>query len=151
MRSETLAVLKANLEGLRKSIQWLRRSYERCLSIGVRENYAEDEFDAFENLAGRFARATDLIVNKVFRSIDAMELEEAGTVIDIVNRAEKRALVDSAQRIRELKDLRNDIGHEYETDDLRSLFRQVLEAAPELFGIAERTERYCQRFEPSGR
>lgn len=149
MKSEAVAVLNANLTGMRKSVHWLRRSYEKCSLIGVRQSYSEDEFDEFENLAGRFARTTDLIVNKVFRSIDAVELEEGGTVIDIVNRAEKRALVRSADRVRDLKDLRNDIVHEYETDDLRALFRQVLEATPELFEIAQRTERYCQRLELS--
>jgi uncharacterized protein YutE (UPF0331/DUF86 family) len=42
--------------------------------------------------------------------------------------------------------LRNDIVHEYETDDLRSVFRQTLDATPELFRLAEKTESYCQRF-----
>ena len=146
MKADAIAILHANLEGMRKSIQWLRRSFERCSAIGVKASYTEDEFDEFENLAGRFARTVDLVISKVFRSIDAVELEEGGTTIDIVNRAEKRSLVESAVRVRELKDLRNDIVHEYETDDLRSLFGEVLKAAPEVFAIAERTERYCRRY-----
>jgi Protein of unknown function DUF86. len=55
-------------------------------------------------------------------------------------------IISSAERVRDLKDLRNDIVHEYETDDLRSLFRNTLDATPELFGIAEEIERYCRRF-----
>jgi uncharacterized protein YutE (UPF0331/DUF86 family) len=82
----------------------------------------------------------------VFRSIDAIELEDGGTLLDVVNRAEKRGIVDSAERVRDLKDLRNDIVHEYETDDLRSLFQQTLDATPPLFAIAEKVERYCERF-----
>ena len=110
------------------------------------EQYTKNEFDDFENLASRYARMLDVILNKVFRSIDAIELEDGGTLLDVVNRAEKRGIVDSAERVRDLKDLRNDIVHEYETDDLRSLFQQTLDATPELFAIAEKIERYCGRF-----
>jgi len=140
------AVLRENLEGMRKSLAWLKRSHEKCSRIGVKQRYLEDEFDDFENMSNRDARTLDVIVNKVFRSIDAVELEDGGTLLDVVNRAEKRGIVDSAERVRGLKDLRNDIVHEYETDDLPALFPQTLEAIPELFAIAEETETYCQRF-----
>ena len=146
MTDDIRAVLLENLEGMQKSVQWLKRSYAKCSQIGVKENYSEDEFDAFENLASRYARMLDVILNKVFRSIDAVELEDGGTRLDVVNRAEKRGIISSAERVRDLKDLRNDIVHEYETDDLRSLFRNTLDATPELFGIAEEIERYCRRF-----
>jgi uncharacterized protein YutE (UPF0331/DUF86 family) len=140
------AVLRENLNGMRKSVVWLRRSYAKCTRIGVKEDYTEDEFDAFENLASRYARMLDVVLNKVFRSIDAIELEDSGTLLDAVNRAEKRGIVDSAERVRTLKDLRNDIVHEYETDDLKSLFQTTLDATPALFAIAESVERYCERF-----
>ncbi len=149
MRQETLDVLRANLAGMQRSIHWLRRSYDACLRIGIRQTYTEEEFDAYENLSGRYARTVDVIISKVLRSIDAVELEDGGTLIDVVNRAEKRGLVASADLLRDRKDLRNDIVHEYETDDLRGLFRQVLEATPLLFSIAEAIDRYCARFEQS--
>jgi hypothetical protein len=47
-------VLAENLASMEKSITWLKRS-------------------------GRYARTIDVIVNKVFRSIDAVELEDGGT------------------------------------------------------------------------
>jgi uncharacterized protein YutE (UPF0331/DUF86 family) len=146
MTDDIHAVLWENLAGMQKSVLWLKRSHIKCCKIGVKEHYTEDEFDDFENLASRFARMLDVILNKVFRSIDAIELEDGGTLLDVVNRAEKRGIVDSAERVRDLKDLRNDIVHEYETDDLRSLFQQTLDATPPLFAIAEKVERYCERF-----
>jgi uncharacterized protein YutE (UPF0331/DUF86 family) len=147
MTGDIGAILLENLEGMRRSVRWLKRSHARCSRIGVKEHYTEDEFDEFENLTSRYARMLDVILNKVFRSIDAIELEDGGTLLDVVNRAEKRGIVASADRVRDLKDLRNDIVHEYETDDLRLLFQQTLEATPELFDIAEEIERYCKRFE----
>ena len=146
MTDDIHAVFLENLTGMRKSLLWLTRSHAKCTRIGVKEHYTEEEFDEFENLVSRYARMLDVILNKVFRSIDAIELEDGGTLLDVVNRAEKRGIVDSAERVRDLKDLRNDIVHEYETDDLRSLFRQTLDATPELFTISEKIERYCARF-----
>ena len=147
MMQDIYNVLAENLTSMEKSINWLKRSYSKCSQIGIKERYSEDEFDDFENLVSRYARTIDVIVNKVFRSIDAVELEDGGTMIDVVNRAEKRELVQSADRVRDLKGLRNDIVHEYETDDLRSLFRQTMDAVPELFSIAEKTRNYCARFD----
>jgi uncharacterized protein YutE (UPF0331/DUF86 family) len=147
MGEEVADLLRGNIVRMKKSVDWLRRSYKKCLGIGIKANYTEDEFDAFENLVGRFARTIDLIVNKVFRSIDVVELEDGGTTIDAVNRSEKRGIVESAARIRELRDLRNEIVHEYQTDDLKGLFKETLECVPEVLGLAERTAQYCLRFE----
>lgn len=136
MREAAIEVLKINLENLKSSVRWLRRSQEFCLEIGIKGIYSEEEFDDFENLTSRFARTTDLIVNKVLRSIDSVEFLEAGSAIDAANRAEKRGIIDSVYRLRDLKDLRNEIAHEYETDDLGNLFSAVLSAVPELLGVA---------------
>ncbi len=146
MEPEVLEILGENLENLEKSLHWLRRSYEKCRRIGVKDFYEEEEFDDFENLTSRYARTSDLILRKVFRSIDAMELEDSGTLIDTVNRAEKRGLVDSGTRVRELKNLRNEIVHEYEIEDLKILFRQTLDAVPELFEVGDRVKRYCSKY-----
>ncbi|MEI6703281.1 MAG: HepT-like ribonuclease domain-containing protein [Deltaproteobacteria bacterium] len=146
MREAAIEVLKFNLENLKSSVRWLRRSQEFCLEIGIKGIYSEEEFDDFENLTSRFARTTDLIVNKVLRSIDSVEFLEAGSAIDAANRAEKRGIIDSVSRLRDLKDLRNEIAHEYETDDLGNLFSAVLSAVPELLGVAGRIGEYCERY-----
>ena len=42
----------------------------------------------------------------------------------------------SVETLRGFKDLRNDIAHEYKTDDLAELFSDVLQATPELLALA---------------
>jgi len=59
MTADIHAVLLENLEGMRKSVLWLKRSYTKCARIGVKDQYTEDEFDDFENLASRYARMLD--------------------------------------------------------------------------------------------
>jgi len=39
-----------------------------CRGIGIKENYTGDEFDAFETLTARFARSSDMLIQKIFRS-----------------------------------------------------------------------------------
>ncbi|TVQ21977.1 MAG: hypothetical protein EA383_16265 [Spirochaetaceae bacterium] len=44
---------------------------------------------------------------------------------------------------RHASDLRNDIAHEYETDELAELFGSTLELTPVLLSIAQAVFRYC--------
>jgi uncharacterized protein YutE (UPF0331/DUF86 family) len=80
------------------------------------------------------------------RGIDAVEFNEPGTIIDAVNRAEKRGLIESTGELRELKDLRNEIAHEYETAGLYDIFSYVLDAVPRLSKIISRVTDYCKRY-----
>jgi len=146
MRTTALEVLAENLANLEKSLKWLERSFGKCSRIGLKESYSDEDFDDFENLTSRYARTTDLITNKVLRSIDAVEFLEPGSAIDAANRAEKRGIIESVGSLRDLKDLRNDIAHEYETDDLRSLFAAVLSATPLVLKTAARIASYCGRY-----
>ena len=75
---------------LDNAVHWLKRSYTICSGIGVKESYTEEESDDLETLTSRFARVSDILIQKAFRSIDAVEFENKGTLIDVVNRAHKR-------------------------------------------------------------
>ncbi|GHV46481.1 hypothetical protein AGMMS49546_34570 [Spirochaetia bacterium] len=65
-RDETL---KVNLENLAASLNWLRRSFDSCIKIGIKPEYGEDEFGQFENLTSRYVRTTDLLVNRLLRKV----------------------------------------------------------------------------------
>jgi uncharacterized protein YutE (UPF0331/DUF86 family) len=74
-----------------------------------------------------------------------VEFEDSGTMIDVINRAHKRGLFDSVDEIRTIKDLRNKIAHEYAKEDIESVFAQVINFTPEIFGIAARVLEYCNK------
>jgi hypothetical protein len=134
------------LKGLSDAEKWLRRSYLKCQQIGIKENYTDEEFDDFENLTSRFGRTIDFLINKVYRCIDQIELENSGTVIDVVNRAHKRGLLDSAVEIRKIKEIRNEIVHEYTSKELKKIFEDVFLQAPLVFELIERAQVYCKKF-----
>ena len=135
-KTPSVELLQDALSQLESSISWLERSYTQCVSIGIKENYNAEEYDRYENLTSRYGRVADLIIHKVLRSIDAVELMEPGSIIDTANRAAARGLVDSVETLRGFKDLRNDIAHEYKTDDLAELFSDVLQVTPDLLALA---------------
>ena len=76
------------------------------------EPATEKQLASAEPFRGRFARSVDLLVNKVLRALDRVELKPEGTLLDVVNRAEKRGLVEHAEELREMKDVRNMIARE---------------------------------------
>jgi hypothetical protein len=56
MQHDYILILQDTLKDLDESRHWLKRSYDICKAIGIKDAYSEDEFDAFETLTGRFSR-----------------------------------------------------------------------------------------------
>lgn len=123
------------------AVKWLKRSYEKSPTPPY-EDVGLDDWDQLEALSGRFGRLTDLVLYKVFRAIDRYELEETGSLLDSSNRAVKRGLIESVDALRDLKDLRNEIVHEYAIDDLNGLYEDIHAATPELLNVVTRIGEY---------
>jgi uncharacterized protein YutE (UPF0331/DUF86 family) len=141
-----LEVLQENLQKLNLSSEWVRKSYEQAVKINKKEDYTLEEFEKLEVLASRYARTTDMLVNKVLRSIDTLELEDIGNTIDIMNRAEKRGIVESAELLHTIKDLRNNIVHEYQIDEVAKSFGDIIKYSPVLLEIIKKVNEYCARY-----
>ena len=146
MTEDLLLLLQKELELLRNAARVLGYSYEKCSRIGIKEEYDDDELDKFESLTSRFARLGDILIQKIFRLIDELDLDAAGTVRDRINRAEKKGLIDSADVFIEIRMLRNDIAHEYVPEEIIELFKKVLKATPVLISSVARVEHYCIRY-----
>lgn len=108
------------------------------------EGATEAQLEHAEAFTGRFARCVDLLVNKVLRSLDRLELQSTGTLLDTVNRAEKRGFVAHAEELREMKDLRNMIAHDYAGAKAAEIFAFCRQQKPAFDTICERTITYCK-------
>jgi uncharacterized protein YutE (UPF0331/DUF86 family) len=128
-----------------KQIFWLDISFIESSDIGLKENYSIEEFGKFETLCSRYSRSIDFLIRKIFRTIDEFEFENQGTLIDVVNNAHKRGLIDSVDRLRVMKDIRNTIVHEYIEDDLVDVFDEVLEYSKILLDIMKSTSIYIEK------
>ena len=139
---ERLKLFCENLRLYLKSVEWLRRSLQRVGEIGDLKTPTEEELERIETLFSRYARSMDILLNRVLRSLDLLELEEPMRKLDIVIRAEKRGLVANYETLIELKDLRNELAHEYIEEALLNRLGEVREASEKLLGITEKLLSY---------
>ena len=102
------------------------------------------ERESCEALTSRFARLNDFLVQRVFRTLDQIELADEGSVLDRLQRAEARGLITTAERWRELRLLRNAIAHDYLIESADRVLTEALAAAPELTDAVQRVVRYVE-------
>ena len=139
-------LLEQSLGELRAARGHLDFSFARTVGLadGLQGATAEQRESA-EAFTSRFARVVDLLVNKGLRGLDAVEMMPPGTLLDVVNRAEKRGLVEDATGLRELKAVRNAIVHDYAGTQLADIFAYCRSQKPLLDAICDRTAAYVQR------
>ncbi len=145
MKDVLLELISKELILLDDSTEVLKYSYGNCQKIGIQEDYAIEDMDQFEAFTSRFARMSDMLIQKVFRLIDKIELDDEGTIRDRINRAEKKGLIKSADTFIQIRIVRNDIAHEYHTENLMDIYKKVLELTPCLLNCVEKIREYCKK------
>ena len=130
---------------LEKQLFWIKTSYDECVIIGIKPEYTIEEFGKFETLCSRYSRGIDFLIRKLFRTIDEYEFENQGTLVDVVNNAHKRGLIDNIEELRIMKDVRNTIVHEYIEDELIEVFDEVLEYTEKLINIIKNSLNYINK------
>ena len=145
MKTEELMIagLKEDIESINKAIRVLSYSMEKCTKISVKTNYTMEELDAFENLTSRFARTSDIYTQKIMKGIILLLREDSRTFLDNANLFEKLSMAD-AEELKLIRDLRNEISHEYRLNDIEEIFESVLEYSVKLLRIIEKTMLFVQ-------
>jgi hypothetical protein len=117
----------------------------RILEIPDNQNFDEEALSKIEAFTSRFARLVDLLTKRVLRSLDEYEMFESGTLLDIANRAEKRGLIKSVDWLRELRETRNAISHDYAGERFQSILSYCNEELPELVSTCQRVQIYGKK------
>ena len=100
-----LILLNHELKFMEKAMNTLKFSYNRCLELGLKEQYSLEKEERFESLTSRFARLSDIIIQKIFRLIDRIELktmalyETESTELKKINSLKTPLLFDCVERI----------------------------------------------------
>lgn len=134
--------LKECMNILDKVLDTFRHSYKKCREIDFKEKYTYEELDKFESLTSRFARISDIITQKILKNIFLLLREDAYTFIDKINLAEKLEIIPGAEQLKIIRDLRNEITHEYCMDDITEIFKNVLECSDTLLETVEKVKMY---------
>jgi uncharacterized protein YutE (UPF0331/DUF86 family) len=140
---ELKELLRTEIDILEKAENILKHSLELCRVNKASEPQNIEDLDKLESLTARFARLSDILIQKFLRLIDEIDLENSGTVRDRINRAEKKGAIDSAESMIEIRVLRNQIAHEYLPEEVLSIFRKVLEVTPVLIRECELAKKYA--------
>ena len=135
---ELIGLAEAAAEALRYSF-----AHRPELTLERDASRTDAEWERWDALTVRFARLADVLTQQVFRAIDLAEFLPAdSTFVDRINRAEKRGHIQSAYVWKEIRDIRNQIVHEYASAQLQLLFQDVVRLAPELLACVERLSFY---------
>jgi uncharacterized protein YutE (UPF0331/DUF86 family) len=143
-RDQIRQFLEQGLSELHQARQHLDYSFQQVAGLPESlEAVTPNQLESVEAFSSRFARTVDLLVNKVLRSLDRVELKPEGTLLDVVNGAEKRGFVTRAADLREMKDVRNIIAHDYAGAKAADIFAYCREQKPTLDAICDRLATYA--------
>ena len=125
-------LLQTEWQLLGASIETLLRSVKKCSLIAVKAEYTFEEQESFDSLTSKFNRTSDLLTQKVLRTTWMLLHESFAPFIDMMNICEKMGVICSANQLIEIRDMRNQITHEYIPDALRDLVPGVIEMTQQL-------------------
>ena len=140
-------MLNAQLQLMDKSKLKLAESIVQCEKINLDQRLGDKDEIFFEALTARFSRLNDYLIQKIFRTLDTIDLEDTGTVRDRINRAEKKAWIDSADEFIKIHTMRNIIAHEYTDEEVLEIYKNVLKLAPILLKTCDNIKTYVRRIE----
>ena len=125
-------VLNSEWDLLQAAVKTMKLSVHKCQVIGSKESYTFEELESFDSLTSKFNRTSDLFTQKVLRTVWMLLHEPFAPFIDMMNNGEKMKILQSADQLIEIRDLRNQIAHEYLPDAIRELVPEVIELSANL-------------------
>jgi hypothetical protein len=137
-----IQLLNEEISLLEKSVETLSLSIHKCTLVLKKETYSFEEMESFDSLTSKFGRTSDLYTQKIIRTIWMLLREAFVPFIDMLNKAEKMGIVQSADQLLEIRDLRNQITHEYIPEAITDLIPDVLENSTLLIENIECTKQF---------
>ncbi|MDQ6764239.1 MAG: hypothetical protein M3015_16650 [Bacteroidota bacterium] len=143
---KTLQYLEENFKQANEAANRLNISFERCKDFINNADFTEEQLIELEALKARFARVSDLLIQKIFKTIDQLDASAPGTIRDRILQAEKKGLIQDADTLLEIRNVRNTIAHEYESMDIKEMFLFVFRHAQVLISVLSNAKQYAQKF-----
>ncbi len=143
---KTLQYLEDNFKQAGEAANHLNISLERCRNFIDNNEFKEEQLIELEALTARFARVSDLLIQKIFKTIDKLDANAPGTVRDRIKQAEKSGIIEDADTLLEIRNVRNTIAHEYEALDTKEMFLFVFRHSSLLIEILKNAQQYSKKF-----
>ena len=104
----------------------LHLSVEKCKTIEFKKDITFTEQESLDSLMSKFNRSSDIYTKKILRSTWMLLHEGFAPFIDMMNKMEKMSAIQSAEQLIRIRDLRNDIAHEYLPELIHELIPKVI-------------------------
>jgi hypothetical protein len=131
---------------LNRSIERLIYSYNKVTNfISKHTNFNDEELETIESMCSRFARLNDILLQKVLRFLDIYEFNGYDfPVPKRISLAKKRKIIDDEMEFKYIRELRNEVVHNYATDYYIELFKEIYKYTPKLLEYSKRAKRYIE-------
>jgi predicted nucleotide-binding protein len=136
--------LKNDLVALLTSVDSMNLSFEKCQKIGLKNKYNFEEQESFDSLSSKFARVSDIYTQKILKTIFILLRENPQSFIDKANLAEKLFIISSSENLIAIRDLRNEIVHEYVIEELPDIYKEIFSHYKNLVDSIKTTESFVK-------
>ena len=136
--------LRESIDALQKSADQLRYSIDRCAKL--KPPYQPADLEAIEALTARFARTVDIFLQKAIKSLFKVMREDSDTLIDKANLLEKIGIAESADHVMAIRELRNEIAHDYSERDIDAMATEVMKLCPSLFSLVAHLDSFATEY-----
>jgi len=140
------ALLERNFTEATKAAEALDYAFQKCKRLQITPPFNWETQETVESLTARFARLSDIIVQKLLKTIEKVDQDTPGTVRDRILAAEKKELITSAETFLEIRTLRNTLTHDYMGDELESIYQEVMKFTPVLLETLPLINQYIKRY-----
>ena len=140
------SVLKANLDLLDQALLSFGKSLEKCQSLDLTAHRSFEMEESLDALTSKFARVSDIFTQKVLKSLVLLTREDAPTFVDRMNLCEKLGIISSATDLIEIRDLRNQIAHEYLTENLTEIYGDCMVLSGKLLAEIKTANKAIQKY-----
>ena len=141
MTKVKIELLQEELVSLQRAAGYLQYSIERCRNLIGQEELPPEQLERLESLTSRFARLADLLIQRIFRLVDEIELTGGGSILDRIYRAEKRGWANAVELVN-IRELRNLIAHEYATEKMIEIYAVVAAMSTVLLEVVPKVVEY---------
>ena len=150
--SEHIALIWKKLDHLERMREYLVYSVSQVDALLPIENWKALAPDQHETLAAFRVRFSEYQehMGKTMKAVAVEEEKPAEPFTAVLLYMEKLGCIDTVDRWKEIRELRNAVNHEYEDDHtiLHAFFEQMMHAAPELLNWHQKLTRFCRSTYP---
>ena len=142
---ELQILLLTHWDVLQRSMVSLEQSTNKTRQLLQQSEFSFEELESIDSLTSKFSRTSDIYLQKVLRSIWMLLREDTVPLIDLLNRAEKLMIIVSAEELLQMRDIRNQIAHEYLPEAVPELASEVVVMTSLLQKNFGQTERFLSQ------